>query len=80
MNNSDMPAMPVLNDTEAFTLFLEGIKGGRNYGLTKREHFAAMAMQGWLSSFDAGEEVVPSSLAEFSVEIADALLAALEKQ
>ncbi|HTH08457.1 MAG TPA: hypothetical protein VMA55_02730 [Acidovorax sp.] len=48
------------------------------YGLTKRELFAAMAMQGmcangeyWLAT---GEQI-----ARYSLEVADALLAALAK-
>ncbi|QDY48762.1 hypothetical protein [Stenotrophomonas maltophilia] len=45
-------------------------------GLTKRELFAAMAMQGFASDPDAtGLEM----LAESAVDWADALLAALEK-
>lgn len=50
MNNGDLPAAPILGDTEAFVLFLDKIKGGNNYGLTKRETFAMAAMQGILSN------------------------------
>ena len=49
-------------------------------GLTKREHFAAMAMQGFISdeawSRKAGMGM--AKLATLSVEAADALLAELE--
>lgn len=47
-----------------------------HYGLTKREHFAAMAMQGYLANY-AGLE---KSLAELSVDMADALIAELNKE
>jgi hypothetical protein len=54
-------------------------------GLTKREYFAAMAMQGLLSIYDRGELVVPNAenvfyMAELSVTAADALLKQLEKE
>jgi hypothetical protein len=47
-------------------------------GLTKREYFAAMAMQGYIS---CGKANVMSceSLAIYSVQAADALIAALNK-
>lgn len=48
-------------------------------GLTKRELLAAMAMQGWLSSFGDDTIANPNAVAEFSVKCADALLKALEK-
>lgn len=57
----------------------------QDYGLTKRELFAGMAMQGLLADPEVGQEVV-SSLAEgagriaiLSVIMADALLAELAK-
>ena len=43
-------------------------------GLTKREYFAAMAMQGLLASGDSGA----SNVAKWSVGYATALLAALD--
>lgn len=51
-----------------------------NFGLTKREMFAAMAMQGMLSVFDPNSlphtwEGHPSSLASIAVKCADALIA-----
>ena len=72
MNNADMPAMP------------HDIVFGKGYplnyeptGLTKREHFAGLAMQGVM----ANEEEYPkwSDLARASVAAADALLKALEQ-
>lgn len=49
-------------------------------GMSKREMLAAMAMQGWLASY-GGLHTVPDSkvVAAKAVEIADALLAELEK-
>lgn len=44
-------------------------------GLTKREYFAGLAMQGLAFKFNAPDE----KLAEWSVKMADALLAELEK-
>lgn len=52
-------------------------------GLTKREYFAAMAMQGMIASTDwntaqFGTPYIDST-AEFSTMLADALIAALNK-
>ena len=47
-------------------------------GLTKREHFAAMAMQGLMSSIGVDEEWNLKEYSNTAVEAADALLAALE--
>ncbi len=47
----------------------------QHHGLTKREYFAAMAMQGLIS----GNGTHFSDIPEKSVEFADALLAELEK-
>ena len=44
-------------------------------GLTKREHFAGMAMQTLCRSYEA-----PKLAAEHAVKFADALLAELEKR
>lgn len=52
-------------------------------GLTKREHFAAMAMQGFLASIsdmdEAGYDVSDETIANLSVHQADSLLAELER-
>ena len=68
MSNADMPAMP------------HDIVFGKGYplnydptGLTKREHFAGLAMQGLLAHYGT---VVNETCA---VEFADALLKALEQ-
>lgn len=52
-------------------------------GITKREYFAGLAMQGLLSLYD-GQSIVPNEnnvnyMAELSVKSADALLEALSK-
>ena len=58
----------------------------KSEGLTKREHFAGLAMQGLLSSAHMGDSDLHDSAAEWvrevtetSVEYADALLKELEK-
>jgi hypothetical protein len=66
-------------------------QGDRQWGLTKREHFAGLAMQGFLATNEVaiayaggepykGNENQIKSVAEASVRCADALLAALEPQ
>ena len=47
-------------------------------GLTKREYFAAMAMQGLLSAY-YGNELYPTRFANDSVDMADALITALNE-
>lgn len=46
-------------------------------GLTKREYFAAMAMQGLMMG--SGFSYKPSDTANYAVDYADAILAELEK-
>jgi hypothetical protein len=52
-------------------------------GLTKREHFAGLAMQGLLSSrrwnYEPFNEDTPYWTSKFAIEIADELLKQLEK-
>ena len=48
-------------------------------GLTKREHFAGLAMQGLVSSLTIGRELHTELITEISVKYADKLLEALEK-
>ena len=66
-NNQDKSAFP--SDATDFE--------GREYGLTKREYFAAMAMQGFLSA--ESEIVVIEDVCANSVRVADALLEELAK-
>ena len=69
MKNADMPAFPVEETSNSESL---------SFGLTKREYFAAMAMQGLLTNpanFGGKKEL----LIKKAVEAADALLEELEK-
>ena len=77
MNNSDMPAMPFVEPEGTCNV---------NEGLTKREHFAAMAMQGILANPSGHQEpegAEPEMMLEIvafaSASFADALLAELER-
>lgn len=73
MKNADMPSMPVE---------CEIIDNSGNYtGLTKREHFAAMAMQScWYDLTDGNQPQHYAYAASSCVAMADALLKELEKQ
>ena len=74
MKNADLPAMPISLTDSQLDFFLKSNKEINISGLTKREHFAAMAMQGAIAAhFDADD--VPT----YAVSMADALLAALEQ-
>ncbi len=77
MKNSDMPAMPIF-DAAGFISIPESLTPAGTSGLTKRECFAAMAIQGFIA---AGSDGMPSSenLAIHAVDAADALLKELEK-
>ena len=48
-------------------------------GLTKREYFAAMAMQGQVANSKYPDSCTAKAYATWSVELADALLAELAK-
>ena len=66
MKNADLPAMPTQ------------VNGGDLFGgLTKREHFAAMAMQAMLGN--SRMEYYPTDLVKEAIVHADALLAELLK-
>ena len=69
MNNSDMPAMPAGD-----------ILYHHQRGLTKREHFAAMAMQGILSnpSSEPTTQTHFDNIVEDALRATDTLLAKLE--
>ena len=72
MNNSDRPV------TGCGTFFLSELnKTQTNNGLTKREHFAGLAMQGMLS--DESVAGTAQDVASCAVRQADALLAELDK-
>jgi len=88
MKNADMPAMPQ-SGMETICGDLNDSKDWGGSGLTKREHFAAMAMQGILSNDGmmqtmarqyTNEGISPNDrCASLSVNMADSLLAELEK-
>ena len=83
MNNGDKPAVPCSRpptdiEREAHKAFnTSSLEGIVECGLTKLEHFAAMAMQGILAS-DTNNEVESHMVAQWSLEFAKATLAALE--
>ena len=82
MNNSDSPIAPVqtrqvwIGTDDDGKEILATVNGGN--GLTKREHFAAMAMQGMLAN-DLHCQYEDSDLATYAVTAANALLKALEE-
>ena len=76
MSNKNKPAMPVLvtNPQTCISHMEEG--------LTKREHFAGLAMQGWLARCATVSHVMfldPKDVAEVAISMADELLKQLEK-
>lgn len=46
-------------------------------GLTKREYFAAMALQGIMSSNECGVGHIPETASEWAVRLSDALIKSL---
>ncbi len=81
MNNADMPAMPMVNSDGFPTAggFFESKAEGEyeSIGLTKREHFAGLAMQGICAS---GPVISNKLIVIESLRLADALLAELDKE
>ena len=73
MKNANLPAMPQLRINPWKELSVNG-------GLTKREYFAGLAMQGILASLTGDDCISPNDLARCSLVNADALLAELERQ
>ena len=67
MNNKDMSIYPVYEDTDTL-----------HQGLTKREYFAGLAMQG-LYAGDRDNGFDAEGVAAYAVQTADALLKALEE-
>lgn len=81
MKNGNMPAAPIANDSgyPSVARVVLGNNEDQCSGLTKREHFAAMAIQGMIAC-EYGAKVSATQWARDAVEVADALLAELEKQ
>lgn len=71
MKNANMPINPTLE------LNGQGLLEDTSYGLTKREYFAAMALQGLCAH--SGDYHAPEHLASDAVMFADAVLAELER-
>lgn len=69
MSRGDEAAHPVSTDPS----------GSTHYGLSIREHFAAMAMQGLANCSWTWDESRESEAAKVAVRLADALLAELAK-
>ena len=91
MENKNQPAFPEIKEISK-TAFAKNNNPSDNYhsviskgGLTKREYFAAMAMQGFIMKYKSipgeGNEPKPDyeNIAGASVILADELLTALDK-
>lgn len=78
IKNGDSPSMPLMLTSEMVALIKSNPEqAGVASGTSKRELFAAMAMQGILAA-DANNDVSYAECAEWAVKQADALLEALE--
>jgi hypothetical protein len=77
MDNKDMPAMPNTNPETYPT----PCPINYGHGLTKREHFAGLAMQSYMIMCAGSDNshVYAEEAAQEAVEYADALLAELDK-
>ena len=78
MKNADKPINPQIfsstnNDNQLYEIWTDQ----DNQGLTKREHFAGLAMQGMISSTLNNS---PKFIAEVAVKIADELLKQLDNK
>lgn len=79
VNNGDMPAMPQSGAFSVADDFNSSEDMG-GVGLSKLEHFAGLAMQGFCSKSQAPDALATvGKVAAVSVEMAKALLAQLEK-
>jgi len=83
MNNANQPAKPISTviQYEEYNGIKRAVAEEYYIGLTKREHFAAMAMQGILanSNYSAPRKAKLSGMANDAVAAADWLLAELLK-
>ncbi len=101
MKNADKPINPahilIKEGGNAFLVSAEGANRGNytigNLGLTKREHYTGLAMQGllanpqyWkrvyktLSSLKADKDSIECVFAQFSIKLADEILQQLEEK
>ena len=81
MNNADMPAMPVVNSDGLAVYPLSGaVDHGSCSGLTKREHYAGLALMGLISAWGQHNVTDAKEIVEDAVSFADALLAELGRE
>ena len=79
MRNSDLPAMPIPNGADGAPWSISDMGNpGHVFGLTKREYFAGLAMQGLLAGNP--NNLTLNDVADIATDQADALLAALEQE
>ena len=89
MNNADKPINPIPEDIRDYS----GNFDNRFSGLSKREYFAGLAMQGllanpqyWkrvyktLSSLKANKDSIECVFTQFSIKLADEILKQLEEK
>ena len=85
--NKNEERIIIQSEANAFPMSEENITEYAQFGLTKREYFAAMAMQGLISNLSAyvqvhqkssGHELIYPTM-DTAVIIADALIAELNK-
>jgi len=85
MDNADMPAMPQNFTRDSRGRLLVSMAHEGCGGLSKREYFAGLAMQGMVSNMECVQAGCPEGkrlgdyISEQSLLMADALLAELEK-
>lgn len=79
MTKANETAFPYIHKWIHKTLDGDVELASRSNGLTKREYFAAMAMQGIMSSYTIGRLEYSRVAAETAVVCADALILELEK-
>lgn len=72
MNNSEQPAFPKAHQNQDGSIQYDVFNG-----LTKREYFAAMALQGILTRDNS---LFPDYSVAYAVQLADGLLKALENE
>ena len=77
MNNADKPINPIFNNHGGIT-HESHIKDSSLIGLTKREYFAGLAMQGLCALSIIGSHRIPINLIKEAIEYADELLKQLE--
>ena len=75
MKNADKPINPILTQSPS-------LQNDTSLGLTKREYFAGLAMQGLCSNQEFLKNLngEPNSVAQACIEIADELLKQLEEK